>query len=236
MGTSLVGSPQLLTSLTPRVCLEPLLFALRWLNLMPRSLPSSQVRELGIRKARRKHKRPKRRKSQRTRKRRKKNLPVMKYPWNQRRKIPWMLYPRVLLILRNGRGFIPTMTRTLPSPGSGSILTMKITPSGEAITSTMTSSPWSSCLAISSEGCSSAWRNSRRTLLHPVVCLARTMIPLLVVSGSSRGSYDWKKLDSKSAECKAQVAQYWKWEGKDAQDRFQPGQDPQVIAHPYHLI
>merc|ERR1712212_12419 len=49
------------------------------------------------------------------------------------------------------------------------------------------SSPWSSCLAISSEECSSAWRNSRRTLLHPVVCSARTMIPLSVVSGSSRG-------------------------------------------------
>merc|ERR1711872_1174528 len=30
-------------------------------------------------------------------------------------------------------------------------------------------------------------------------------------------SYDWKKLDSKSDECKAQVAQYWKWEGNDAQ-------------------
>merc|ERR1711872_87274 len=32
-------------------------------------------------------------------------------------------------------------------------------------------------------------------------------------------SYDWKKLDSKSDECKAQVAQYWKWEGNDAQGR-----------------
>merc|ERR1712076_350507 len=32
-------------------------------------------------------------------------------------------------------------------------------------------------------------------------------------------SYDWKKLDSKSDECKAQVAQYWKWEGKDAKGR-----------------
>merc|ERR1719430_74396 len=32
-------------------------------------------------------------------------------------------------------------------------------------------------------------------------------------------SYDWKKLDSKSEECKAQVAQYWKWEGKDAKGR-----------------
>merc|ERR1712179_217009 len=32
-------------------------------------------------------------------------------------------------------------------------------------------------------------------------------------------SYDWKNLDSKSDECKAQVAQYWKWEGKDAKGR-----------------
>merc|ERR1712025_696093 len=32
-------------------------------------------------------------------------------------------------------------------------------------------------------------------------------------------SYGWKKLDSKSDECKAQVAQYWKWEGNDAQGR-----------------
>merc|ERR1711881_417381 len=32
-------------------------------------------------------------------------------------------------------------------------------------------------------------------------------------------SYDWKKLDSMSDECKAQVAQYWKWEGNDAQGR-----------------
>merc|ERR1711981_773780 len=32
-------------------------------------------------------------------------------------------------------------------------------------------------------------------------------------------SYDWKKLDSKSEECKAQVAQYWKWEGNDAAGR-----------------
>merc|ERR1712240_626886 len=32
-------------------------------------------------------------------------------------------------------------------------------------------------------------------------------------------SYNWKKLDSKSDETKAQVAQYWKWEGNDAQGR-----------------
>merc|ERR1719439_369902 len=32
-------------------------------------------------------------------------------------------------------------------------------------------------------------------------------------------SYDWKKLDSKSDECKAQVDQYWKWEGTDEKGR-----------------
>merc|ERR1712123_76021 len=32
-------------------------------------------------------------------------------------------------------------------------------------------------------------------------------------------SYDWKKLDSKSEECKKKVAQYWKWEGEDAEGR-----------------
>jgi elongation factor 1-gamma len=32
-------------------------------------------------------------------------------------------------------------------------------------------------------------------------------------------SYDWKKLDSKSEECKALVGQYWKWEGNDAAGR-----------------
>merc|ERR1719430_367554 len=29
------------------------------------------------------------------------------------------------------------------------------------------------------------------------------------------GSYDWRKLDSKSEECKKLVTQYWKWEGTD---------------------
>jgi len=33
------------------------------------------------------------------------------------------------------------------------------------------------------------------------------------------GSYDWKKLDSKSEECKKLVAQYWKWEGADEKGR-----------------
>merc|ERR1712180_125738 len=32
-------------------------------------------------------------------------------------------------------------------------------------------------------------------------------------------SYEWKKLDSKSEECKKLVTQYWKWEGDDAEGR-----------------
>merc|ERR1712106_124259 len=32
-------------------------------------------------------------------------------------------------------------------------------------------------------------------------------------------SYEWKKFDSKSEECKKKVAQYWKWEGEDATGR-----------------
>merc|ERR1711915_929395 len=32
-------------------------------------------------------------------------------------------------------------------------------------------------------------------------------------------SYDWKKLDSKSEECKKLVGQYWKWEGEDQKGR-----------------
>jgi len=32
-------------------------------------------------------------------------------------------------------------------------------------------------------------------------------------------SYDWKKLDSKSEECKKLVGQYWKWEGQDQNGR-----------------
>merc|ERR1711892_1224283 len=33
-------------------------------------------------------------------------------------------------------------------------------------------------------------------------------------------SYGWKKFDSKSEECKKKVAQYWKWEGEDAEGRL----------------
>merc|ERR1711972_547475 len=33
------------------------------------------------------------------------------------------------------------------------------------------------------------------------------------------GSYDWKKLDPKSDECKKLITQYWKWEGNDLEGR-----------------
>merc|ERR1712036_90303 len=99
----------------------------------------------GDKKVKRKHQRLKRRKSQRRRKRKRKSLPLMKSQWNLRKRIPWMPCLRVLLILKSGKDFIPTMMKTPPSHGSGSTLTMKTTPSGEAITSTMMSSLWSSC-------------------------------------------------------------------------------------------
>merc|ERR1719184_260398 len=73
------------------------------------------------------------------RKKRRKNLLQMISLWNQRRKIQWMPYQRELSIWRNGKGFTLTMMRILPLPGSGSTLTTRITPSGEAITSTMMS-------------------------------------------------------------------------------------------------
>merc|ERR1712142_718643 len=70
-------------------------------------------------------------------------------PMEPKKKDPMDALPKGTLILKSGKDFIPTMMKTPPSHGSGSTLTMKTTPSGEAITSTMMSSLWSSCLAIS---------------------------------------------------------------------------------------
>merc|ERR1739845_279121 len=53
------------------------------------------------------------------------------------------------------------------------------------ITSTMMSSPWSSCPATSSEECSRGWTNSTRTPSPPCVCSVRTMTPPSAVSGYS---------------------------------------------------
>merc|ERR1712150_377167 len=138
-------------------------------------------------------------------------------------------------ISRSGRGFTPTTTSPSLLPGSGSILTTRTIPSGAETTSTMTSSPWSSCLAISSEECSRDWTNSTKTPSAPCVCSERTMTPPSAVSGYLRvmsslselddnwkvdySSYSWKKLDSKSDDCKKLVDQYWKWEGTDEKGR-----------------
>merc|ERR1719238_1181795 len=86
-------------------------------------------------------------------------------------------------ISRSGRGFTPTMTSPSLLPGSGSILTTRIIPSGAETTSTMMSSPWSSCLAISSEECSRDWTNSTKTPSPQCVCSDRTMTPPSAVSG-----------------------------------------------------
>merc|ERR1719320_706524 len=99
----------------------------------------------------------------------------------------------------------------------------------------MTSSLWCSCHAISLVECSSAWRNSRKNAFASCCLFGKdndsSISGIWVFKGQELAfelsedwqidyaSYDWKKLDSKSDECKAQVAQYWKWEGKDAKGR-----------------
>merc|ERR1712181_204786 len=70
-------------------------------------------------------------------------------PMEPKKKDPMDALPKGTFDLEEWKRFIPTMMKTPPSHGSGSTLTMKTTPSGEAITSTMMSSLWSSCLAIS---------------------------------------------------------------------------------------
>ena len=37
-------------------------------------------------------------------------------------------------------------------------------------------------------------------------------IMTLLIRAIDSGSYDWKKLDPKSDECKKLITQYWKWE------------------------
>merc|ERR1712156_656796 len=68
-------------------------------------------------------------------------------PQLRRNQTPSRKCPKVLLISRNGRGFTPTMMSPSRWRGSGSISTTRTTRSGGATTSTMTSSPWSSCPA-----------------------------------------------------------------------------------------
>ena len=117
------------------------------------------------RATRRKRRSPRRsslpRRSPRRRKRSPLRLPrrrTMACPRSQRPRIPWLLFPRAPSTWRNGRGSIPTTTRTIPSSGSVNTSTPSTIPSGGATTSSTTSSPWSSCPATSSEACSSVLR------------------------------------------------------------------------------
>merc|ERR1711862_652640 len=142
--------------------------------------------------------------------------------------------PKEPLILKNGSDSTSTMMNQSQWPGSGNTLTMRTTPSGGEITSTMRSSPWSSCPVTSSEACSRGLTNSTRTPLLQFVCLAKTTTAPSLVFGCSRvmnwhlrddnwqvdyEGYNWSKLDSKSEECKKLVDQYWKWEGTDEKGR-----------------
>merc|ERR1712098_944818 len=214
------GSPPLLTSPMPRLCMEKLTFAPKWLNSMPKSLQSFQERVITRRKRKRRQRR---------------NQSLRKMLNQSRRKpIPLRRCPREPSTWKSGRGFTPTMTNQSQSSGSGNILTMKTTPSGEEITNTMMNSPWSSCPVTSSVECSRGWTNLTKMLLLQYVCLDRTMTVPSLESGCLRvmnshelddnwqidyASYNWKKLDSKSDETKKLVDQYWKWEGTDEKGR-----------------
>merc|ERR1712087_410952 len=109
--------------------------------------------------------------------------PRLMFPQSPRRPTHSRRCQREPLISRSGRGFTPTMTSPSLLPGSGSISTTRTIPSGAETTSTMTSSPWSSCLAISSGECSRDWTNSTKTPSAPCVCSVRTTTPPSAVSG-----------------------------------------------------
>merc|ERR1712136_117253 len=99
---------------------------------------------------------------------------------------PFEKMPREPSTWKSGRGFTPTMTNQSQSSGSGNILTMKTTPSGEEITNTMMNSPWSSCPVTSSVECSRGWTNLTKMLLLQYVCLDRTMTVPSLESGCLR--------------------------------------------------
>merc|ERR1712213_84300 len=174
---------------------------------MPRSLPSSLARGTTRRRRRKRHQNKKPRNSLR------------------RKRIHLRKCPKEPLILKNGSDSTLTMMNPSPWPGFGNTLTMRTTPFGGETTSTMTSSPWSSCPVTSSEACSRGWTNSTRTPLLQFVCLAKTMTAPSLAFGLDDNwqvdyeGYNWSKLDSKSEECKKLVDQYWKWEGTDEKGR-----------------
>merc|ERR1711973_748099 len=158
----------------PRLCLDKLTFAPKWLNLTPKSLQSFQERVTIRKKRKRRHQNRKPRSSQR--KRRKRRNQSLRKMLNQlrRKPIPLRKSPREPSTWKSGRGFTPTMTNQSQSSGSGNILTTKTTPSGEEITNTMMNSPWSSCPVTSSVECSRDWTNLTKMLLLQYVCLDRT--------------------------------------------------------------
>merc|ERR1712083_1198589 len=202
----LVGLQPRSTNLMPKPSLEVSLCAQRWQNLMQRNLPSSLVKLVEIK--RRKEARllnPRRRK-----KRRKRNL-LMISQLSLRKKIHLNPCQKEPLILRSGRGFIPIMMRTNLSNGSGNTLIMRIIPSGEEIINTKKNSFASCCLfgKDNDSSISGIWVFKGHELAFE----------LSEDWQIDYASYDWKKLDSKSEECKKLVGQYWKWEGEDQKGR-----------------
>jgi len=116
----------------------------------------------------------------------KEEKPAEDEPKIEKKADPLRKCPKEPLILKNGSDSTPTMMNPSQWPGSGNILTMRTTPFGGETTSTMRSSPWSSCPVTSSEACSNVWTNSTRTPLLQSVCLAKTTTAPSLVFGCSR--------------------------------------------------
>merc|ERR1711955_5139 len=119
--------------------------------------------------------------------------------------------------------------------GSGSTSTTRTTPSGRQTISTILNSPWCSCPAILLEECFQRLEKMKKHAFASSILFGENNNSSISGIWVWRGhelafdlcedwaidspSYEWKKLDSKSEECKKLVTQYWKWEGEDAEGR-----------------
>merc|ERR1711920_337793 len=142
--------------------------------------------------------------------------------------------PKVLLILRSGRGFIPTMTRTRASSGSGSILITRISIwRGDYKYNDELTMVFMSCNLIGGmfqrleklkknafASCCLFGENNNSSISGIWVFKGQELAFDLSEDWQiDSPSYAWKKLDPASEETKKLVKDYFKWEGTDAEGR-----------------
>merc|ERR1711997_1322398 len=140
----------------------------------------------GDKKAEKKEKAPKQeqKKPEKKKEEKKKEAePEADLPAEPKKADPFEKMPKGTFDLEEWKRFYSNNDEPSLLPGSGSISTTRTIPSGAETTSTMTSSPWSSCLAISSGECSRDWTNSTKMPSAPCVCSVRTTTPPSAVSG-----------------------------------------------------